>query len=162
MDNIDLSDFFITKAQANDFATRLNAIVDMMYTTNFDLEKALMHELGIHKKDAFMKLLRENKMSDASHSAMQDFLKKMQETITSLPVVSLTIAFEPSEETLKALSQWFLTTRNKQVLFDILTDEKLIAGAIITSNGKFKDYSIRKDFDRIIRSELMKPAPSAA
>src|SRR5260221_11894392 len=103
MDNIDLSDFFITKAQANDFATRLNAIVDMMYTTNFDLEKALMHELGIHKKDAFMKLLRENKMSDASHSAMQDFLKKMQETITSLPVVSLSIAFEPSEETLKAL-----------------------------------------------------------
>jgi len=50
METIDLSDFFITKAEANAFAQHLTKIFDTIYTAHFDLDKSLMQELGMQKK----------------------------------------------------------------------------------------------------------------
>jgi len=151
---MDLSDLFTTKSQANDFIARLNSTIDMVYTTGFDLEKVLMQQFGLRKKDALMKLLRDSKLNGTTATDVQEFLKKLQETASSLPIVSLAIAFEPTEETLQALSRWFLSTLNMHVLFDIQLDTALIAGATITYNGKFKDYSIRPVWDNIVQRSL--------
>lgn len=151
---MDLSDFFITKPQASSFTEYLNTIIDMTYTADFDLEKTLMQYFGMTKKDAFMKLLRENKIQETSISALTAFLKKIQEATMTLPLVTLTIAFEPTEETLKAFSQWFVFTLKKQVIFDISVDRTLVAGATITTNGKFKDYSLRLAFEKVIQQSL--------
>ena len=50
--------------------------------------------------------------------------------------------------------QWFQFTLNKQILIDIKVDKKLVAGAYINFNGKFKDYSIKTNFDGIIEQKL--------
>lgn len=150
MSIIDLSDFFITKAEANAFLQHVTKVFDSIYTANFNLEKSLVQELGIQKKDAMMKLLRENKIPETSIPALQEFFKKIQDTIATLPLISLTIAFEPTDETLKAFSQWFVLTLKKQVIFEIRVDRALIAGATITANGKFKDYSLKTVFDSIL------------
>ncbi len=143
---MDLSQFFLTKSQATDFATRLNGIIDTMYTTDFNLEKSLSSQFSIVKRDAFLKLMRENNVNTGSVNDLQDFFKKIQEGLSNIPVVSLTVAFEPSEETLRTFSQWFVSNINKQVLFDIHIDPSIIAGVQITYNGKFKDYSIAPVF----------------
>jgi F0F1-type ATP synthase delta subunit len=153
METIDLSDFFITKAEANAFAQHLTKIFDTIYTAHFDLDKSLMQELGMQKKEALIKLLRENKVQDSSIPALQEFLKKIQDAIATLPLVTLTIAFEPTNETLKAFSQWFLFTLKKQVIFDIHVDTSLVAGATITANGKFKDYSLKALFEKTIEEK---------
>lgn len=161
MDKIDLSDFFTTKSQANDFAVRLSSVIDHMYTTNFNLEKTLTTQFGIQKADIFLKLLREHNINTASTQTVQDFFKNIQETVSHLSTVSLTIAFEPSDETIKVLSQWFVFNMNKQVLFDIQVDHKLIAGAKINYNGKFKDYSLGPLFENLVKQILQpdKPVP---
>lgn len=154
MDIIDLSDFFTTRSQANDFAVRLSGIIDHMYTTDFNLEKSLTTQFGIQKADQFLKLLRENNINTASIQASQDFFKKIQDTVSNLSVVTLVIAFEPSDETIKTLSQWFVFNLNKQVLFDIQIDHRIIAGIKITYNGKFKDYSLGSLFDTLVKQML--------
>lgn len=154
MDTIDLSDFFTTRSQANDFAVRLSGIIDQMYTTTFNLEKSLTTQFGIQKADIFLKLLREHNINTASIQATQDFFKKIQEAVSNLSVVSLVIAFEPSDETIKALAQWFIFNLNKQVLFDIQVDHRIIAGVKITCNGKFKDYSLGPLFDNLVKQML--------
>lgn len=162
MDQLDLSDFFITKSQADDFSQRLTIILDAIYTTNFNLEKVLTSELGMRKKDACMKLLRENKIDESSTSGVQEFFKKIQETMSHFPLVLLTIAFEPTNETLTALSQWFLFTLKKHVILDIHTDRNLIAGATVTYNGRFKNYSLNSAFTDIVRRIITPPVETAS
>lgn len=157
MDHLDLSDFFITKSEAVDFSAKLNTVIDSMYTTSFDLDKSLQQQFGIHKRDLFIKLLRENNITNATGSTTRDFLVKIQTTVSSMPIVSLTLAFEPSDDMLKSLSQWFLFTLNKQVLFDIQTDPKLIAGITINYNGRFKDYSLGPMFIELIKKNMEQP-----
>lgn len=154
---IDLSSFFQTKSQANDFSARLATISEQTFQLDFNLEKSLMEQFGINKKDKFITLLRDNSISVDATKAIKDFITKLQETIATLTVVPISLAFEPKEQTLKALSEWFAINLKRQVLFDITVDRKLIAGAAITFNGKYKDFSIKAKFDETVTRILTKP-----
>ena len=157
MDKLDLTDFFKTKTQANDFANRLSTIAEATYQTDFNLEKTLMDQIGIEKKDKLMALLRDNQVNIQSAATLKAFLDKLRESIATLPLVPLKLAFEPKEQTLKALTDWFMLNINKQVVFDISIDRSLIAGAAITYNGKFMDFSARAKFDQIVKKIIEKP-----
>lgn len=160
MDNIDLSPFCKTKAQANDFVIRLASITERIYETNFNLEAVVQQHLGIQKKDSFLRLLRENNISQDSPELLKAFLTKLQDIVSTLPVLSLTLAFEPTEETLKVFSEWFLLNVKRQVLFTITIDPTLIAGAVISFNGKHVNFSIKSQFDHIVHDVLTQPPSS--
>lgn len=146
METIDLSDLFHTKAQADDFSARLAEIAKKLFETSFNPENALLEHFGIKKKDTFMILLRNNNVNPESRLAIKEFIEKIQQKISSLSVLSIILAFEPNEQTLRALSSWFVLNTKKQVLFDISVDRGLIGGAAIYSNGKYLDFSIRSTF----------------
>jgi F0F1-type ATP synthase delta subunit len=154
MEQLDLSDFFTTKSESLDFSTRLSGIARQIYETGFNLEPSLLTEFGIQKKDHFLSLLRNNQINVASNSALSEFFNLIIQKISSLPVVTLTIAFEPDNQTLRDLSQWFTLNINRQVVFEIIVDPKLIAGAAITYNGRYEDYSVKTKFTQIVASSL--------
>lgn len=151
---IDLSDFFITKKQANNFIQSLNNIIDQLFEVNFNIETALSNEFGMDKKDKFMNLLRENNMNNTTNDSLKKFLTELQNNARSLPVITLTIAYEPNEASLKAILEWFLISLKKQILLDIQVDKRIIAGATVNFNGKFKDYSVKTLFDNLISQQL--------
>lgn len=143
-----------------DFASRIATISESIYQTNFNLERSLTEQFGIQKKDRFIALLREQQINSESRNVLKEFFALLQEKIAALPVLSLTIAFEPNENVLQTISQWFLLNAKKQVILDVLIDHSLIAGATLTFSGKYKDYSIRSQFLNIV-SEALKPSPPA-
>ena len=154
MDQIDLSDFFTTRAEANDFLSRLTTLSEMFFQTGFDLEKSLNEQFGINKSDRIIAILRANNVPTESLPAVKEFIFILMSKISSLPVLSLTVAFEPKAETLKSLSEWFFINLHKQMLFDISLDQNIIAGAKITYNGKFFDFSIKSTFERILQNYM--------
>jgi len=150
MDQLDLSDFFTTKSESLDFSTRLSNIGRRVYETDFNLESMLLTEFGIQKKDRFLSLLRNNQINTTSNSNLSEFFNLITQKISSLPIVTLSIAFEPDSQSLQDLSQWFTLNINRQVIFEIIVDPKLIAGAAITYNGRYEDYSAKSKFAQIL------------
>lgn len=147
MDILDLSGFFTTKPQAIDFSARLATIADNLYESNFNLEEELQKNLGVSKKDKFMTLLRNNEISIGSNSVLADFFTKIRNTISSLETVTLTIALQPDQESLKEIADWFPLNLDRQVLIDIQIDPEIVAGAIIGYKGKRFNASIKKLFE---------------
>ena len=154
MEALDLSDFITTKPQAVDFAARLSSISEKIYEVDFSLEKTLQEQFGVQKKDKFLSLLRKNEIPAGSSSALGNFLGKIQETITSLPTTTMTLAVEPKEETLKTISNWFLLNLKRQVLVEIHIDPNIIAGATVGYQGKQFNTSIRSIFDEVCSTVL--------
>jgi len=161
MEQLDLSDFIKTKAQALDFSIRLSLISQKFFETDFNLQKELLEQLGMHKADKFITLLRENKVNETAIESLKIFFNLLQMKITSLPVITMKLAIEPKEKTLQTLSQWFLLNVNKQVLFDITVDPEIIGGVDIYFDSKFLDFSVRTTFDKILKeiteAEKQKP-----
>lgn len=162
MEQIDLSGFFTTKTQASDFSTRLAGIAALMYDTRFDLEKILLEQLGIQKKDKFLTLLRHNNIPLDSNFAIKAFVEQIQERIATMPLLTLTIAFEPTERTLRAIAEWFLVNTNKQVLLDVRLDKNIIGGAVVSVNGKFFDFSVRPQFENVLKGVMSNTLPEPA
>ena len=156
MDTMDLSFFFKTKAQAIDFSARLAAVSQKIYETDFDLDRALTEQIGMQKKDTLLSIIRDNKITGASASDLKAFFETLQQTIAALPVLSLTVAFEPTEHTLQLISEWSLLQLKRQMLLEISVDPLLIAGTTINYNGIFKDFSWKTTFERIL-SEIQSP-----
>ncbi len=154
METIDLSDLFNTRAQAEDFSARLAIILKQAFATGFNPEKALLEQFGISKKEAFMTMLRNNNINPESRLAIKEFIEKIQAKIATLPTISLVLAFEPKEETLQSLSRWFILNTNKQVLFEIKVDKSIIGGASILSGGKYLDYTIKPNFEKMMNLTL--------
>jgi F0F1-type ATP synthase delta subunit len=150
MEQLDLSSFCKTKAQAHDFTTRIAAITEKIYETSFALEPVLQEILGMKKKDLLMTLIHKENINTDSAADLKKFFLTMQDTLIKLPVITLTIAFEPQETTLQVLSDWFSFNLKKQVLFDIETNTQLIAGAKIKYNGTYADFSVKPLFDKML------------
>jgi F0F1-type ATP synthase delta subunit len=153
MEQFDISDFCSTKAQAMDFVSRLERVTQQIYGTSFSLEKSLQEQFGIQKKDKFMAFLRDNEVNNESNSALGEFMDKIISKINSLPVVNLTMAFEPDQLTLRDISQWFVLN-NKQVLLEIKVDTQMVAGAVVDYNGKHNDFSVREIFKKIFNESI--------
>jgi F0F1-type ATP synthase delta subunit len=113
-----------------------------------------MDQFGVAKTDKFMKLLRDNDIHPESNSSLQEWLKILLAKISSLPIVSLTLAFEPDESTTKIISGWFPLNINNQALLNITVQPDLIDGAVVDFNGKHGDFSLKPTFDRILEQVL--------
>ncbi|MEK7064365.1 MAG: F0F1 ATP synthase subunit delta [Patescibacteria group bacterium] len=67
-------------------------------------------------------------------------LDKLKQAALAMPVVRLTLAFEPP-------GNWILEIRNwvgKAVVLDMAVDKSILGGAIVENRGKYGDYSLRK------------------
>lgn len=161
MKPIDLSEFIATKAEANDFLSRITAVSEKIFQSDFNLHKALTEQFGVTKSDRFLSMLLNNNINAESLPEVKAFLNMLQKQISSLQVLSLTIAFEPNQQMLTSLSEWFLVNMKKQMLFDITVDRTVVAGAIISYKGKFSDFSIRPTFQRILQNATTEsPTPA--
>ena len=160
-EQIDLSAFCKTKAQARDFLNRIAAISARIYETNFQLEAVLLEHLGIQQRDAFLALMRTHNVPTNAPPALKTFLSKLQEQLLALPVLTMTLAFEPKEKTLSVLSDWFHMNLKHQVLFDISVDPTQIAGITISFNGKHLDYTIRQAFSKLLVETFTPPVPKS-
>lgn len=159
MDTIDLSDLFNTRPQAIDFSSRLTVVLKQIFEKEFNPEKVFLEQFGIEKKDAIYTLLRNNNVNTQSRLDIKEFLEKIQQKIDSMQTVSIILAFEPKESTLKSISQWFLLNINKQALLDVKVDRNLIGGCAILSGGKYLDFSIKPIFEKAF-DRTFKPQPA--
>jgi len=149
-ETFDLTGFFQTRQQAIEFARGLDTISQAVYQSNFHLDTALTEQFGMQKKDLFLRLLRENNISQMTTSDIKAFLTRLIDAIPRLPVLTLTIAFEPQETTLKAISEWFVLNLHKQVIFELTVDHDLIAGAKLHYNGQYADFSLKPKVTELI------------
>ena len=157
MEQLELTNFFKTKAQANDFSTRLAVVIQRLYENDFGIESALTDIFGIQKKDSFMALLRAHNVTIDRVDALKIFLIKVQDAIAKLPVLDITVAFEPHQKNLQAVSDWFLINLKKQILLNVTVDRHIIGGAKISYQGKYIDASIKPIYDALV----MPPPPPA-
>jgi F0F1-type ATP synthase delta subunit len=79
----------------------------------------------------------------------------LRKHLLSLPVVKLTIAFEPNQRLVDKLATFFSSIGRENVIFDILVDRNIVAGAVLEVNGAYRDYSVSKQIDQVIKSSKL-------
>lgn len=127
--------------------------------TPSSLEEGIKKIVSERLADFFIKSLKPLSGTRKQTEYLEDLLQK----ISSLPALSLTIAFEPTEESIDVFSSWAKSNIDSNVLLDIHFDTVLVGGAIVEYEGMYRDYSLKKKIEEMFaqkREEVVKPLQS--
>jgi F0F1-type ATP synthase delta subunit len=91
----------------------------------------------------------EKKEKYISVAEFSEFFDRLKETLLKTPIVKLEIAFEPRESFILEMREWFKKNLGKRVILDIFVNSKIVGGAKIEYQGKWKDYSLAKKIEKI-------------
>jgi hypothetical protein len=78
----------------------------------------------------------------------EEYLKGLKGEINKLKVLDLTISFEPSNSTVNHISSWVKENLGETIIINFINDPKIIAGAMISYNGRYIDLSLLTKFNQ--------------
>ena len=133
----DLHKLIRTREEAFKMLSEIEMVSDALYQNNPDELNSIL-ENKINKN-----LAEYIKRSFETGIPKPEFLNETKESIKKMPVISLTISFDPSEGTLTKLTSWAENNLAERVIFDISKNESLVGGAIVISRGNYLDLSLR-------------------
>jgi len=94
--------------------------------------------------DTLKQMASKEKIDLANPTQAQEFFVQMQKAIQQIPVVHVTMSFQPTIALINTMIRWLSENITSFVILDFDIDRTLIGSAKIQFNGKYKDYSIKK------------------
>jgi F0F1-type ATP synthase delta subunit len=140
-----LRDFVQTREDATNTQQLFNNLSNKLFNESLSSDEILQKELTHKKLDALRKIVFDNGINIEDKTQMGEFLLMLKDTVDSLPTVHIMLAFEPEKSLLDSISEWFYVNIKRPVILDIVVDSTLIAGGIISFNGKVSDHSVNSE-----------------
>lgn len=78
------------------------------------------------------------------------FLEQLKKYLLNIPQVKLEIVFSPSANFLNKISSWLKKEIGKKIFLDLVLNPEIVGGVIIEYQGKYRNFSLAKEIDKII------------
>jgi len=127
--------------------TTITSILITLHAKTQEAEKLLPEKLPYETAQAILAIAQEAEVDFGKQTEAEEFLQKLEEALNKIPILTLNLAKDPSEKLLDTIRDWWKTNVKTPLLLTIKTDPSLIGGAQLFFNGKYKDYSVRKQLE---------------
>lgn len=144
MYNFDTISFLKTESDAHDFMSKIDTLCDTAFTAKTTVEKKSNELFSYEGKKLLLSWCKINNIDLKDPLQTQEALHALKEYMAGLPVIGIQLAFPPTEYVVKSMIDWCSLYLKKRVLLDISVNPTLIAGIILSVNGRYKDYSVKE------------------
>lgn len=107
-----------------DFASLVKKTIPKKYAEPL-FEAAEKHGIGVDKSEDFGK-----------------FLTELRASVSGVPTIYLTLAFEPTESNLERIYVWLKDNVKSRFFIDLTVNSRLVGGCILGYNGVIKDLTL--------------------
>src|SRR3989344_313000 len=83
-----------------------------------------------------------------SKTAVEDYLVGLKLKLNSIKLISLTVGFEPSSQTISRISDYLRQNISGEIIIDLFYEPRIVGGAIIEYMGKYADLSLLSLFNQ--------------
>jgi hypothetical protein len=144
-----LSEKIITEEDLVFFLNQLSIVRKFLFSQiQIPLSERLKNKIDEKIRKEIEKLEKE-KILPSSPEEQSSFFKGLENFLLKIPKVKLEIAFEPSEEFILKIEEWFREKIKRRMILDIFVNPKIVGGAKIEFQGKWKDFSLEKEIEKI-------------
>jgi len=124
------------------------AEADMLLSEAEELKRNLFRSRGRWSFSPRLEQLAQSTGVDLKvKSQTEEFLRTLQEELSGLLVLDLTVAVKLSAVFLAKTCRWLREEVHQKAILDIKVDPSIIAGAIISFKGKYRDLSVGKKLE---------------
>lgn len=141
---LDLLSLAKTKQEAAEVINCIENLSPFLFNKKIKLDKKLDQFFSLEQKNRLKALAKSADIDLGDNIKAQEFFQQIKEMLGQMPVVSLTLAFDPKPENITSISDWLTFNTKTQILLDYCVNPKLIGGCIVVYKGFYKDASLRK------------------
>jgi len=146
----DLIKKIITQEDLIFFLEKIILIENLIFKNiEIPLSEKTKGEVGEGFREYLKKLEKQGFLS-GSPNQQSSFFKNLKKELQKIPQLKLEIAFEPSDDFLLKIKNWFKKQNNQEVVLDIIINPKIVGGTIIEYQGQYRNFSLVKKMNEAI------------
>lgn len=142
--NLPITSFLYSVEDRSFMLGKLAILEQGAFSTKQSFEEQVHEQFSLPVAEALLHAMTEANIASSSAPAVQKFIKAQIETVKSLPVVRLRVAFNPSNDMVKNISKWLDLFSSDKMLVEVIVDPAVIGGVAIELDGTYSDYSLKK------------------
>ena len=136
-----------TTQDVNDLLRELDFIASEIFKTkNKSLDK-ILPLISAKSAKNIADIFAKNKLNSGRKEEVSDLLEKLKESLKNFKIIKLTLAFEPSLNTIGKIHSFVLNNVGSGYILEIEVSENIMGGAIVIFNGKYGDFTLRKSLN---------------
>ncbi|OGH16212.1 MAG: hypothetical protein A3C30_02505 [Candidatus Levybacteria bacterium RIFCSPHIGHO2_02_FULL_40_18] len=139
---------FLSKVYTTEDRVRLYSEIELVSEAIYkegELNKVLASRVS--------KALVEYIGSESSYEILSEKLSELKKALDQLVIMKLTLAFEPSEQTIKKIVTFIRENLDEKTIFEICQQPNILGGAILEFKGLYRDYSLKTRLEEIFKSK---------
>jgi len=142
----------IQLTQTTEDVVKLDEEIDLLLQSIYHVDKDMFEDtlekmVRIRMAMEIRKLVKQAAISKKEE--IKILLSNVYRTICALPILQLTLAFEPSDAVIGSISRWARQNLADGILLDLSLDRSVLGGAIIVYHGKFYDLTLKKKLQEV-------------
>ncbi len=137
-----------TKDTADEVMEKIDKLKESLYNKRVDLDKKMAELFTFEMKEKMKAYSLQEQVNLNDPESFGVFLSNLRGHIKNLAVVMVSIPFLKTDEIVSEISAWFVENFGKVVLIDLNVNTELVAGAVISFNGRELDFSLKKRIDQ--------------
>jgi hypothetical protein len=128
-----------TEKELREIEEEIEVLMESLYKTGGDtLDKVLNTKIKGW-------LAEEIKKAFEKGGNKESYLENLKKELEEMDSVRITLGFEPSLEVLENIHTWLSNNLKKNIVMDLTFNPSIIGGVIIAYEGKYRDFSLRKE-----------------
>lgn len=140
-----------TTAERGVVFAAIEALIDALYKKGGDMGNLIETEMP----NAVVRPLKQalTQLPDMSPKTVRGYLEGLRKQLTTLRILSLEIAFDPTEETIAVLTGWVREYLGNDIIMDLSVDRGLFGGARVSYEGRYKEINLAILIENIMRQQ---------
>jgi len=130
-----------TVVDQDEFLNQIDTLRDSLYNKDMDIQMRLK-KIRIDFSAPISSAL-ENAVDKAK------VLDNLRLAVKTMRVINMRVGFNYDLDFVSRLADWIKDNVGEDVVLDIVTSYILIGGAVISFDGKYRDYSVRSALDKV-------------
>ncbi len=106
--------------------------------------------------EAIFGYIEEAGLEPEGDGAQKQFLEQIVTELKAVPLVKITLAFEPDDSFTSKLNETISAQAGQKVILDISVNHHIVAGAVVEYLGRYKDYSLEPKVDQYLKETVKK------
>ncbi|NTU74073.1 hypothetical protein HGB07_08085 [Candidatus Roizmanbacteria bacterium] len=141
--------YILTKADRDNLIEKITAFLDSQY----EAKQALYQDhFSYEEAQVFQQAIVQEFGDSPTKENITDFFESLVKSLNELPVVQLVLGFEPRGTFLKKVVEE-IRKAGDRYLVDLKIDHSIGGGAVLSTGGRYKDYSLRAILERVTQSD---------
>lgn len=142
-----------TTEDLNELSFEIDNLLSSIFETNNQSFDKALKSISIDTAKKINDAISKNGINTANKELIRNFLDGLKKLLGKFKTIRLIISIDPSHNVIENIHNWVVSNLGEGYLLDIETNQNLLGGAIIEFDGKYKDFTVKKDLENVFLSK---------